>query len=172
MLENRRVRFQSIEGITRADLPLAAEIWLEDMHRQSWPTREALKLATHFKRYMARPDPKDMTLRAIERHCQLDRKVVLETLRQMQMFGAVEAFGIDGDQVRASLSLGVLQRLRTREASARFRELGVVMGVDLSTNGAPDDSSWLPAMPPEETDAPAAQPSATGGSHSLYRRSG
>jgi hypothetical protein len=154
MIEQRRVRFASIDGIERADLPIAAEIWVDDIGRQSWATREVLKLAVLLKRYMSSPDPRDLLLRSIEMRTQVDRKQVQEALRQMQMFGVIEAFNIEGDVVRVSLALTVLQRLQTREVRHRFRELGHTLGLDGSGSRLREDSRWI-LEPPQGTEATA-----------------
>ena len=53
--EQRRVRFASIIGLERADLPLAGEVWQADMCVQPWCKREFIKLAMVFTSYMAEP---------------------------------------------------------------------------------------------------------------------
>jgi hypothetical protein len=42
--DQRRVRFASVDGIAREDLPLAYEVWLDEFIRAPWMTREAMKL--------------------------------------------------------------------------------------------------------------------------------
>jgi len=160
MHEQRRVRFANIDGISRADLPIAMEIWLDDLMRKDWPSRDTLKFANHLKRYMADPDPKDLLLRAIERHTQLDRKQVLDVLKQMQMFGAAEAFDIDGDIVRVSLTLSLMQRLRTLETKRRFHELGAQLALDPSATHHRKEGKWLPEQtaPDEEADDRSPHP--------------
>lgn len=153
MIEQRRVRFASIDGITRSDLPIAAEIWLDDLSRQPWPTRDVLKLAIHLKRYMAEPNPKDLVTRVIERHTQLDRKAVMDALRQMLMYGAVEAYSLEGEVVRASLTLSVLQRLRTLEVRNRYIELEVALDLDRTGARFKEDNKWLPENAGDGLDA-------------------
>lgn len=114
MIEKRRVRFADIEGIGRSDLLIASEVWVDDISRQPWATRDIIKLATLLKRYMTVGEPKDMLFRSIERISQLDRNIVVESLRQMQMLGVVEAYVVDGEVVRVSLRLSMLQRLRVQ----------------------------------------------------------
>lgn len=87
MIENRRIRFSSIDGLRRHDLPLAAEVWLEDLKSQIWVTRGILKLATHCVRYMSDPSPDLETFSRVERSVQLAARQVGEALRIMQMYG-------------------------------------------------------------------------------------
>lgn len=144
MIEKRRVRFADIEGISRHDLVIAAEIWVEDIARQPWATRDIIKLATLLKRYMTIGEPKDMLFRSIERISQLDRTVVVESLRQMQMLGVVEAYVADGDVVRASLHLSMLQRLRVLETRQRFEACGIDLA-QAASQQREGQGKWLPA---------------------------
>lgn len=152
MIEKRRVRFACIDGIERSDIGIAAEVWLDDIARRSWATREVLKLATLMKRYMTGPDPRDMVLRTIERMTGLDRKMMQEALRQMQMFGVVEGYGIDGDIVRVSLTLTVLQRLRVLEVRHRLHALGAPLADAVPAASRNDMLGWIPEAPPEPDD--------------------
>jgi hypothetical protein len=152
MHEQRRVRFASIDGIARADLPLAIEIWIDELSKKNWMSRDALKFATYLGRYMLDPDPKNLTLRSIERHTQLDRKQVLEVLKLMHTYGAAEAFDIDADAVRASLSLSLLQRLRTLETKRRFAELGADVIVEAEGGHIRKEGKWLPERTEEAHD--------------------
>jgi hypothetical protein len=51
--ENRRIRFATIDALNREDLPLAAEVWREDLRSEIWATRDMLRLATLLVRYRA-----------------------------------------------------------------------------------------------------------------------
>lgn len=123
MSELRRVRFASIEGLGREDLPLACEIWLDDLFRAPWVTRDAMKLGAYFVRYMADPDPQSMTLSEIERECHLIRDDIHRALKLMQSFTAADAFAIDTDDLRVALNLTILQRVRVLETRWRLNEL-------------------------------------------------
>ncbi|MFM9941475.1 MAG: hypothetical protein ACKVP7_18475 [Hyphomicrobiaceae bacterium] len=122
-IEQRRVRFSSIEGIERDDLPLACEVWREDIFRSPWADREAMKVATLFVRYIANPDPKLTVLREIESQCQLTREEVVRSFTIMRAYGAIDAFEFQRDDVRVYLHLSLLQRLRVLEARTRMRQL-------------------------------------------------
>ena len=132
MLDQRRLRFSDITGLERRDLPLACEIWLDDLYRATWITREAMKLATYFVRYIGRPDANALTVREIETQCQLSAEDLRKALVLMRSFNAVEGFLIDRNDIRVGLKLSHLQRLRTLEAKHRFAEL----------LGRPSNSSW------------------------------
>jgi hypothetical protein len=43
--ENRRIRFATIDGLSREDMPLAAEVWREDFRSEVWATRDMLRVA-------------------------------------------------------------------------------------------------------------------------------
>lgn len=154
MIEKRRVRFADIEGIGRSDLLIASEVWVDDISRQPWATRDIIKLATLLKRYMTAGEPKDMLFRSIERISQLDRNIVVESLRQMQMLGVVEAYVVDGEVVRVSLRLSMLQRLRVLEARRRFQDCGIDTG-QAALNARDGASKWIPG-PRWSDEVPAA----------------
>ena len=123
MVENRRVRFSSIEGIERADLPWACEVWREDVFRAPWAERNDMKLAMLFTRYIVRPDPQMVLLHEIEQLCQLRRDESLRALSVLQAFGAVDSYTLDGDDLRIYLNLTMSQRLRVLEMKNRFHLL-------------------------------------------------
>jgi hypothetical protein len=122
-IENRRLRFATIDGIERADLPLAAEVWLEDLRNQSWVSREILKLSILFTRYIAKPNPESLLIGHVERTCQLDSEQAMEALRLMQMYGAVEAYARNDETLSVSLNLTLLHRLKVLDVRQRFAEL-------------------------------------------------
>jgi hypothetical protein len=123
MSEQRRIRFSTIEGLTREDLPLAAEIWLDDVFHSPWASREAMKLAAHFVRYMADPDPTRVIVREIEREYQLVRDDLQRALVLMRNFMAIDGYTIDKDDIKVALNLSLLQRLRVLEKRRRLVEL-------------------------------------------------
>src|SRR5690606_30435302 len=123
MHEKRYVRFASIAGIERRDIPVAGEVWLEELSRSCWADRDILKLATLFMRYMRRPEVGILDFSAIEGVCGLDRAQVANALRLMVTYGAAEAFDAGGEALKVSLNLSVLQRLRVLEIRRRFADL-------------------------------------------------
>ena len=172
MIDQRRLRFSDIVGLERHDLPLACEIWLEDIYRAPWISREAMKLCAYFVRYMSRPDANALTLREIESQCQLSPDDVRKALVLMRSFGAVEAFVIDRNDIRVGLTLSYHQRLRALEAKHRFAQLPAGAG-PTPWPWLAEEHKWLPgqaapaaaaAVPPapsknENGDAPAPPPS-------------
>lgn len=149
--DHRRVRFASIDGIGREDLALAREVWLEDLVKASWASREAMKLGAHFMRYMAMAAATVVSLREIEVQAQLTREDVRRALTLMQTFGAISSFSIDRDEVKVALVLSLLQRLRVLETRRRFNEL---LGADAVLPWHAEPADWEPVT------RPAAQPAA------------
>ncbi len=49
MHEQRYLRFADVDGLDQRDLAVAADVWLDELSQQTCATREAGKLATHFK---------------------------------------------------------------------------------------------------------------------------
>lgn len=139
-------------GINEHDLPLAAEIWLDDLSRQSWVTREILKLANLFKRYLDQPDPKMLALSNVETECHVDKDSIIEAVRQMYSYGAVKGYAIDNSALRVSLHLSVLQRLRVIDAGQQWAtQLAVAQrGKLLASPGKPPH--WIPDGPHGDDD--------------------
>lgn len=151
-MELRRVRFVSIEGLQRGDLEVAGEVWLLDVCAATWVTRDVMKLAAQFARYMAAPDAKMLTLPRIEQQIQLTRDEVKAALRLMKLYRVVEAFNIEGDGIRAALHLSALQRLRVLETWHRLDYLARLR----AAGPVPKSERWLPPGRLCEDDAEAA----------------
>jgi hypothetical protein len=156
MIDNRHVRFATIDGIDRLDVPLAAEVWLEDIRNQSWTSREIVKLAGLFVRYMARPNPDWLSLRYIDRSYQLDGKETVQALRMMRIYSAIEEFSCENSKVYVSLHLTLLQRLRVLEARKKFSELCNAPRPVLPQFTSDIDDKWIPENPVIELEDVAA----------------
>lgn len=146
MLEQRRIRFASIAGIEREDLPLACEVWLNDLCSALWVTRDAMKLGNYVVRYMLRKAPTLLSLNDIESQYQLGEEEVRKALTLMRTFGAVDSFVCDRSGLRIALSLSILQRLKVLEARHRFTVL--VPGVlrPWTAEAESWDASFEPAL--------------------------
>ena len=160
MIDQRRLRFSDIVGLERHDLPLACEVWLEDIYRAPWISREAMKLSAYFVRYMNRPDANALTLREIESQCQLSPDDVRKALVLMRSFGAVEAFVIDRNDIRVGLCLSYLQRLRALEAKHRFAQLPA-SGKTTPWPWLADEDKWVPVHAPAAKPGPLTEPPVT-----------
>lgn len=121
--EHRRLRFSDILGIERSDLPFACDIWLDDIFRAPWGTREVMKLAAYFVRYMNKPDANALGIREVESQIQMPADELRKTLVLMRNFNAVEGFLIERNDIRVGLKLSHMQRLRVLEARSRFAAL-------------------------------------------------
>ena len=146
VIDQRRLRFADITGLERRDLPLATEIWLDDLYKAVWVNRETMKLCAYFVRYMGRPEAGALTLREIENQCQLNADEVRKSLVLMRTFGLVEAFVIDRSDIRVALRLSITQRLRALEAKHRLKQL---LGEPTSNSvlWSTGDQKWLPDLP-------------------------
>jgi hypothetical protein len=161
MTDQRRLRFSDISGLERSDLPLACEIWLEDIYRAPWITREVMKLAAYFMRYMLRPEANALSLREIESQAQIGAEEVRKSLVLMKNFGAVEGFLIDRNDIRVGLCLGYLQRLRALEAKYKFAQhLGLLMD-GKSWPWSNGDDKWVPGKPAAPSPVAANAPPAS-----------
>lgn len=144
MHEKRYLRFADVDGLDRRDLAVAADVWLDELCKQSWATRDTLKLATHFKRYLQRPDPRLLELNRIETDCSVPLESIVETLRQMYIYGALTGYAVEARVLRVSLHLSILQRLRVLETSRRFAELRAFENRCGFGSSSPGDDNWLP----------------------------
>jgi hypothetical protein len=156
LIEKRRVRFASIEGLAREDIALAGEIWLEDLFSAVWASREAMKLGVHLVRYMMDPDPTLLTYKAIDSHCHMIRDDVARTLALMRAFAVIDAFSMEEDGIRVAINLSLMQRLHVLEVKERMRMLEAA---DIAANAGPaatpaKEARWAPHPAIEPTDAP------------------
>lgn len=119
MSDNRNVRFANIDGLAREDLPLANEIWLQDVYRAPWATSQMMKLAALVVRYMNNPSSA-FNMGEIEIVCQIPPEEVRKTFTAMKGFGAVESFACDKANAQVALTLSLLQRLQVLETKRRF----------------------------------------------------
>ena len=156
MKELRRARFASIDGLQRSDLRLAGEVWLDDVCRAQWTTRDAMKLAAHLVRYMANSDPSLLTLSSIEGQTQMAPEEVKAALRLMHLYICVEAYTIEKNELRVALHLSELQRLRVLEARCRLDRLRVQLGREEQSHRPSDH--WVPEASAAEEPAPEQHP--------------
>ena len=70
----RRVRFGCIDGLGRDDIPLACEVWMDDLMRSPWADRDTMKLAMHLMRYISDPNSTSVLVQEVESLCQLGRE--------------------------------------------------------------------------------------------------
>lgn len=154
MSDQRRLRFSDIQGIERCDLPFACDIWLEDLFRAPWVTREVMKLSAYFVRYMMNPESNALTLREVESQCQMPPEELRKALTLMRAFNAVEGFLIERTDIRVGLKLTHMQRLRTLEARSRFTQL-LSEPVRRNWPWANTEYTWVPGAPAAKRAAPA-----------------
>ncbi|KAB2847925.1 MAG: hypothetical protein F9K44_12200 [Hyphomicrobiaceae bacterium] len=122
-IDQRRVRFINLDGFERADITMAAEIWLNDLVRSPWATPEAMKLAAHMVNYIRSASTSTLLFRELETQLQVTREQVSRSLSLMRIFGFVSAFVIEREDMRAGLYFNSSQRLRLLEAKDRLSEL-------------------------------------------------
>ena len=138
--DQRRVRFVNLEGFDRADIVMAAEIWLSELVNSPWATPEAMKLGAHMVNYIRASATTPLAFREIETALQVTREQVNRALSLMRIFGFVSAFVIEREDMRAGLVLSSLQRLRLLEAKDRLSELSHSLPAAQSSDAAP----WSP----------------------------
>jgi len=162
MIENRRIRFNDMDGLDRSDLPLAAEIWLETVCGGRWSSAEVQKVAAILAGWVRDPSLAEAEHRAIEDKYRLTREEVSRAFSLLKLFGFIEAFTVDREGVKAALKLGTLIKIRVIETRQRYRDL-------IAAAEASADSRWLPQeassaeTEPCESEASALEPEAITG---------
>jgi hypothetical protein len=115
----RKIRFANLDGISRDDIPLANEIWVQDVFRAPWATQPMMKLAMLFVRYMNTPGM-SLNMGDLEITCQISADEVRKTLVVMRGFGAIDSFQTGKVELQVALNLSLLQRLAVLETRRRF----------------------------------------------------
>lgn len=156
MLDQRCVRFASIEGLARDDLPLAREIWLDELFYAPWVSRDAMKLAAHLVRYMGKPDVTQLSLREVERECQMVRDDVHRALTLMRTFSAIDSYSVEKDDLRLTINLSLMQRLRVLEARKRFVDATDVEPPRPASAAPLGNIQWMPGQRPIAANADEA----------------
>jgi hypothetical protein len=120
MTDLRKVRFGDIDGLERSDLPLACEIWLDDLFKAAWVPKEAMKLGCQLARYMIVLDPAMLSFNQFETVCQLSPDEARKTMQVMKVFGVLQDYVCERSEIRVTLHLSIMQRLRVLEAKQRL----------------------------------------------------
>jgi hypothetical protein len=141
MIDQRRIRFSTIDGLRRSDLPLACDIWADDVYRAPWGTRETMKIAAFLVRYITDGlPPTSATLGSLELRTQLGREEAKQALKILHLYRAVEAYSIDRNELRVAMRLSDLQRGIVLETSERLAQMSARRAAD----GALREERWLP----------------------------
>lgn len=119
MTENRRVRFSNLGEVGKGEIIAASELWLEDLIRAPWATREAMKLAAHLVNYMLSANRAILHVREMETMLQLNREEINRALGLLRLFRAISSFSVEKDEVCASLYLSTAQMIRLIEMKKR-----------------------------------------------------
>ena len=162
MIEMRRVRFGNVDGLKRAHLGTAGEVWLGDLCTAVWVTRDAMKLGALLARYMLAPDSRLLMLSSIEAQIQVGGDEIKFAMRLMQLYRAVEAYSVEADGLRAALHLTTMQRLRVLDAHHQIDVLMQLHPADPEPLGA----HWVPRQTEDAEEA--AAPKAAASRRSLW----
>lgn len=160
MTDKRRIRFNDLEGLTRDDLPLATEIWLDDICEGRWSTSEVQKIGAVLMGWIRSPDLAEHEARSMEDKYRLTREEVQRAFNLLKLFGFVESFSVDREGVKAVVRLSILQRLRVLEAKRRYQEL-LLASAEETQSHAPvaalqTGDATAPQDPANDTDKAAA----------------
>jgi len=164
MNEQRRVRFASLEPFTRDDLPLIVEVWRDDVVRAPWASRETMKLAGILTSYILSPASHIVALDGLENLHHLQKQEVQRALGMLSIFGLVEAFNIDGNQLRVALRLTLMQTVRVSELKRALAMPGSTQQADNVVEAERPEpraarEAWVPDAPQApRTELPQSQP--------------
>ncbi len=141
MIDQRRIRFSTIDGLRRSDLPLACDIWAEDVYRAPWGTKDTMKIAAFLVRYItdAMP-PTSATLGGLELRTQLAREDAKQALKVLHLYRAIEAYSIDRNELRVAMRLSDLQRAIVLETIERLEQIAARRSADELLR----EERWLP----------------------------
>ena len=149
MIENRRVRFSTIEDLPRSDLGLIADIWLDDLCQAKWASREVMKVGAILIQWIRQPSPEHLELGAIETAFHVDRDDVAHALSMLKTFGMVEVFTLGEDGIRAALRLSNLQKLRVLDLKRQHATLEAAQIDACNCAAIPmqQEAPWIPQEP-------------------------
>lgn len=141
MDDQRYVRFATLGRVDKDDVRLAADIWLDDALNAPWASKETMKLAGILCRYMMSPNAERLNLKAMEDLYQLNADAARRALVLFSLYGMIEAYSTDGNELRAALRLSPLQTLRVLKTKYELKTLEQ----DRSAFAMPLESgSWVP----------------------------
>lgn len=156
MTENRRIRFNDIEGFTHSDLSIASEVWLDDICSSRWSTAEVQKVAAILYGWMRDHQLAEAEALAIEDKYRLTREEVQRAFNQLKLFGCIETFTFDRNGIRAAARLSMMQKVRVFDTRQKYREHQARAADEAAATEAAADSRWAPQPEPAADAMPAA----------------
>ncbi len=150
MNDQRCVRFASLARVEREELELVLDVWLEDALRAPWATKDTMKLAGVLAHYITAPSRDILNLRAIEDLYQLSADSARRSLVLFSLFGLIDAYSTENNELRAALRLSKPQLLRVLKTK---KELNALLVNDTVSTISETAESWAP---PAATEAPEA----------------
>lgn len=126
------VHFAAVDFIDADERGIAAEVWLDDICRAPWPSKEALKIGAFLSRLAAEGTTTPLHLKDIESRYNIQQGEITMSLNMLQTFRTIEGFDSDRGQIVVRLRLGLLQSIRVREAYARH----VALNAGAAASGA------------------------------------
>lgn len=143
MEDQRCVRFASIGHVEREELQLIVDVWLEDALKAPWATKDTMKLAGVLAHYIATPSRDILNLKAMEDTYQLNADSARRALVLFSLYGLIDAYSTDNNELRAALRLSQSQLVRVLKTK---RELNALLGNDADPVIAETHDRWEPPM--------------------------
>ena len=126
------VCFAAVDFLDADERGLASEIWLDDLCRSPWASKEAMMIGAFISRLAAEASTAPLHLKDIESRYNIQLGEITMSLNMLQTFRTVDSYDSDRGQIVVRLRLGLAQMVRVRELHARF----VAMKAGASGTGA------------------------------------
>lgn len=152
MSDKRCIRFASLGELSVDDLELAVDVWLDDALKAPWASKESMKLAGVLCRYMLDPAGDCLNMKSIEDQYQLNSDSARRALVLFALYGMIDAYTTEKNELRAALRLSRLQMFRVVQIKREMNRMDQGLGIPRA------DISWSPvavAAPAPDTAAPA-----------------
>ena len=143
MEDQRCVRFASIGHVEPEELQLIVDVWLEDALKAPWSNKDTMKLAGVLAHYIAKPSRDILNLKAMEDTHQLNADSARRALVLFSLYGLIDAFSTENNELRAALRLSQTQLVRVLKTK---RELDALLGNDADPVIAETQDRWEPTV--------------------------
>jgi len=119
------VHFAAVEFVDAEERNIAAEVWLDDLCRAAWTTKEVMKIGAFLSKLAAESSTAPLFLKDIESRYNIQQGEISMALNMMTTFRVVDGVTADRGQLLVRLRLGLIQSIRVREERAKLAALSV-----------------------------------------------
>lgn len=130
------VSFAAVDFIDADERAIAAEVWLEELCRSAWTTKEVMKIGAFLSKLCAESSMAPLHLKDIESRYNIQQGEIMMALNMMTTFRVVDSFDTERGQIIVRLRLGLIQSIRVREERAKLAALAVPAAVGALSQAA------------------------------------